>query len=173
LQTMITRRIDAFQPAVLTIAKIAAGTTGNVIPESAELLGTLRTVSERTRTKAKEHIRRVVEGVAAAHDMSAELTIADGYPVTENDPGFTDFAVQALGEVFGDPVIEMPSPVMGAEDFSYVLQQVPGAMAFMGVRPEGVERPPPCHSNRMLLNEDAMTSGIAAHTAIALRFLES
>jgi hippurate hydrolase len=173
LQTMITRRIDAFQPAVLTITKIAAGTTGNVIPESAELLGTLRTVSERTRTKAKEHIRRVIEGVAAAHDVSAELTIVDGYPVTENDRGFTDFAVQALGEVFGEPVIEMPSPVMGAEDFSYVLQRVPGAMAFMGVRPEGIERPAPCHSNRMLLNEDAMTSGIAAHTAIALSFLES
>jgi hippurate hydrolase len=172
LQTMITRRINAFDPAVLTVSKIQAGTTGNVIPESAELLGTLRTVSERTRKQAKEGIQRVANGVAAAHELVAEINVVDGYPVTVNDAEFTAFTQRALGELLGDSaVFEMPSPVMGAEDFSFVLQNVPGAMVFLGVRPDGVDHPAPCHSNRMLINESAMTQGIAAHTAIALQYL--
>ena len=172
LQIMITRRIDAFRPAVLTIAKIAAGTTVNVIPETAELAGTLRTVSEGTRETAHEGIRRVVAGVAQAHGLQAELRIDEGYPVTENDAEFAGFALETAGELLGEgAVIEMQSPAMGAEDFSYVLQKVPGAMAFLGVRPDGDEQPAPCHSNRMMLNEDGLAHGIAAHSAIALRYL--
>jgi hippurate hydrolase len=174
LQTFVTRRLDAFDPAVLTITKIRAGTTSNVVPEEARMLGTLRTVSEGTRARAREGIERVATGIAAAHEMTATLDMVPGYPVTVNDPGFARFAAEAATGLLGEGrVFEMPSPVMGAEDFSYVLQQVRGAVAFLGVCPPGADpaRAPGCHSNRMVLDEDAMAVGVALHAKIALDFL--
>jgi hypothetical protein len=141
---------------VLTIARIQSGTTANVIPETASLLGTLRTVSECTRRELHEGIRRVAAGVAAAHGVEPKVHIVPGYPVTVNDAGFVDFARATASELLGgERVIEMRAPIMGAEDFSYVLQRVPGALVFLGVRPDGGGPAAPIHSNRMLLNEDA------------------
>ena len=174
LQSLVTRTVDAFDPAVLTVARIEAGTTTNVIPETATVAGTLRTVSERTRDRVHDGIARVVHHVAAAHDCEATLDLQRGYPVTVNDEVFVAFAVDVLTDlVGGDRVITMDAPVMGAEDWSYVLQRVPGAMAFLGVCPPGLEphRAPACHSNRMHLDEDAMAVGIAAHAAVALSYL--
>jgi hippurate hydrolase len=176
LQAMVTRTVDAFDPAVLTITQLSSGTTNNVIPESAQLTGTLRAVSERTRHAVWERIRRVVDGVAAAHDCTAELAVLEGYPVTVNDPRFARFAADVAASTVGaGKVVEMPAPVMGAEDFSYVLQRVPGAMVFLGVCPPEHADPftaPACHSNRMVLHEDAMAAGIALHAAVATTFLE-
>jgi hippurate hydrolase len=175
-QSMITRTVDAFDPAVLTIAKIQGGTTDNVIPESVEVTGTLRAVSERTRHAVWERIRTVADGVSAAHGCRAEVTILEGYPVTVNDPAFTDFAAGVTAGLLGPrKVVEMPAPVMGAEDFSYVLQRVPGAMLFLGVCPPEHADPfsaPACHSNRMVLHEDAMAAGVAIHAAVATAYLE-
>jgi hippurate hydrolase len=175
LQSMITRTVNAFDPAVLTIAKIRSGTTDNVIPESATLTGTLRAVSEHTRHAVWDRIRQVADGVAAAHGCTAQVEILEGYPVTVNDGRFTEWARQVAIDVIGpSTVAEMPSPVMGAEDFSYVLQKVPGAMFFLGVCPPEHPNPfeaPACHSNRMVLNEDAMATGIAIHAAVATSFL--
>ncbi len=84
LQTMVTRRIDPFDPTVVTVARITAGTTNNVIPDSAEIEGTIRAVSERTRSKVHDGIRRVAEGIAAAHEMGVEVHDRGGYPVTVN-----------------------------------------------------------------------------------------
>src|SRR4029453_17621499 len=86
LQSMVTRRVDAFDPAVVTVARIQSGTTSNVIPESAELLGTIRTVSPKTRTAVLGEVRRVAEGIAAAHGADAVVDLVEGYPVTVNDP---------------------------------------------------------------------------------------
>ncbi len=174
LQSFVTRSVDAFDPAVLTIARLNAGTTGNVIPERAEIEGTLRTVSEKTRDLVHDGIHRVAHHVAAAHGCEADVTITRGYPVTVNDEGFVAFARGVLHELIGpDSVTDMKAPVMGAEDWSYVLQQVPGCMAFLGVCPPDVTpaRAPACHSNRMRLDEDAMAVGIAAHAAVALSYL--
>ena len=173
-QTLVTRTVDVFDPAVLTVARITAGTTNNVIPEAAELYGTLRTVSEGTRERMRAGIERVARGIAAAHGCEVEVEITPGYPVTVNDAGVAAQVSAIVGDLLGwEHVIEMPSPVMGAEDWSYVLQQVPGAMAFLGVCPEGLEpgRAPACHSNRMRLNEEAMAAGVAAHVAVALTYL--
>jgi hippurate hydrolase len=171
-QALVTRRADAFDPAVLTIARIQSGTTANVIPAAASLLGTLRTVSERTRREMHEGIRRVAAGVAAAHGVEPKIHIVPGYPVTVNDAGFVDFARSTATDLLGgERVIEMRAPIMGAEDFSYVLQRVPGALVFLGVRPDGDGPVAPIHSNRMLLNEDALASGVALHAAVALRYL--
>jgi hippurate hydrolase len=172
LQSFVTRRIDAFDPIVLTVTKIEGGTTSNVIPETAQLLGTLRSFSERSRERAHKGIRRVATQIAAAHDLEAEANIVEGYPVTVNDAGFAEFSARVTRDLLGDHAwIEMPNPAMGAEDFSYVLHRLPGAMVLLGVRPDGVEHPAPQHSNRMLLNEDGMQHGIALHAAIALEYL--
>lgn len=175
LQAMVTRRIDAFDPVVLTCAKVTAGTTNNVIPETVEMVGTLRATSEEARERAHQGIHRVATNIAAAHLCEANVTIRRGYPVTVNDHGFVDFArIVATDLVGADNYIDSPAPVMGAEDFSYVLQRIPGCMMFLGVMPdrrEGHDHVAPCHSNRMVLNEDCMAVGIAMHASIAHRFL--
>jgi amidohydrolase len=172
-QTLVTRRVSVFDPAVLTIAKIEAGTTRNVIPETASLLGTVRTVSEATREAMLAGIRRVAEGVAAAHGAEVSVELIRGYPVTVNDQGFTGFVLDTARELLGaERTHEMRHPVMGSEDFSYVLQKIPGTMANLGTRPDSGPVFPN-HSNRMIVNESAVATGIAMHVAVALRFLES
>ncbi len=172
LQAFVTRRIPAHDPVVLTVTKIAAGTTNNVIPESAELLGTIRATSERARADAIAGLKRVARGIASAHELEAEIDIDPGYPVTVNDADFAGFAHGVARELLGaEHVFELPAPIMGAEDFSYMLERWPGAMVFLGVAPDDGRAPAPCHSNRMRLNEDGMAQGIALHAAVALRYL--
>jgi amidohydrolase len=174
LQTMVTRTIDVFDPSVVTVARISAGTTNNVIPETAEIEGTIRAVSERTRSKVHDGIRRVAEGVAAAHDASVVVEVIHGYPVTVNNDSFADFSSAVAAEIVGaDAVHRLPNPVMGAEDFSYVLNEVPGTMMFLGGTPH--DRNPltsaPNHSNRVMFEETAMISGAAIYAAVAIRHL--
>ena len=174
LQTFIARQIPVFDPAVLTIAKITAGTTDNVIPSTAELLGTLRTLSEQTRAKALEGFRRIVEHVALAHGMTAEAHVQTGFPVTMNDARATETMRRAAVALGGEEAWRVvPSPVMGAEDFSYVLQKVPGAMSFLGVAPEGSDPATnfPLHNTRMVIDEAMMARGVALHCAVAEQFL--
>ncbi len=176
LQAMVTRRVDAFDPAVVTVAKIRAGTTTNVIPESATLWGTIRTVSERTRSAVREDIERTATGIAAAHGATAEVELVSGYPVTVNDADAARFALATAAELLGPAAaVEMPAPVMGAEDGSYVLQAVPGSMAFLGTRPAGVAPAAvaPNHSNRMVLDEASMAAGIACYAGVATRWLST
>jgi amidohydrolase len=174
IQTMVTRRLDVFDPGVVTIAQIVAGTTNNVIPETAMIYGTIRALSERTRTKIHSELQRVAEGIAAAHDASVETEVELGYPVTVNDLGYAAQVTQAATELLGaDLVNTMTNPIMGAEDFSYVLQQVPGSMAFLGAcLPELDPRTAPAnHSNRVMFHEPAMANGIALYAAMAMRHL--
>ena len=173
-QAMITRRVDVFDPAVVTIAQFVAGTTTNIIPESAWLGGTMRTISEATRMAVRADVRRVAAGIAAAHGAEVEVDIEPGYPVTVNDPVFTELVLSAAREVLGeDDVIQVPAPIMGAEDFSYVLQQVPGTIAFVGARPAGEDpaTAPMNHSNRVVFDDSAMAVGVATYVAVALRHL--
>src|SRR5215470_2611706 len=164
-QTLVTRQLNVFDPAVLTIAKIEAGTTRNVIPETANLLGTVRTISEATRERALAGIRRVAEGVAAAHGAEVSVEFTRGYPVTVNDPDFAGFVLDTARELLGpERVRVMNHPLMGSEDFSYVLQRIPGTMANLGTRPDSGPAFPN-HSNRMLVNESALATGIAMHVA--------
>jgi len=172
LQHMVVSRINAFNPVVLTTTKIEAGTTSNVIPESVDMLGTLRSTSERSRAKAHEGIKRIATQIAMAHEMEAEVELSLGYPVTVNHPDFVDFARGTLEQLFGEGAyIPMKTPMMGAEDFSYLLERWPGAMFFLGVKPDDPSLAAPCHSNRMILNEESMAYGIAAHAAIAMNYL--
>ena len=172
-QTLVTRSVNVFDPAVVTVAKIEAGTTRNVIPETATLLGTVRTVSDATRERVLEGVRRIAEGVGSAHGAEVTVELIRGYPVTVNDVDFAGFVLDTARTLLGpERVHTMSHPVMGSEDFSYVLQRVPGAMANLGTRPESGPVFPN-HSNRMIVNESALPTGIATHVAVALRFLGS
>ena len=176
MQTMVTRSIDVFDPSIVTVGRITAGTTNNVIPENAQIEGTVRAVSEATRKKVHAGIQRVAEGIAAAHDATVTVTITLGYPVTSNHNGFAAFATDVAGQVIGaNHVLQMPHPVMGAEDFSYVLEAVPGSMMFLGGTPpdRSLATAAPNHSNRVMFDENAMAAGMAIYTAVAIRHLES
>jgi hippurate hydrolase len=172
LQTLVTRRVNVFDPAVITVARIEAGTTRNVIPDTASLLGTIRTCSEATREHVLAAVRRIAEGIASAHGATADVDLLRGYPVTVNDAAVAGLVLDVATELLGaDRAHTMQSPIMASEDFSYVLQRVPGALAFLGTRPE--DGPAyPNHSSRMRVHEPSMAAGIALYAAVALRFLE-
>jgi len=174
LQAMITRRINVFDPAVVTVGRITAGTTNNVIPESAEIEGTIRAVSESTRAKVHEGIRRVAENIAEAHGCGGDVEIIYGYGVTTNDDAFADFSLGVAADVAGpDSTVRQPNPIMGAEDFSYVLNELPGAMVFLGGTPHSANpaKAAPNHSNRVFFEEASMSTGISLYAATALRHL--
>jgi amidohydrolase len=174
LQVFVTRRINIFDPVVLTFGRIEAGSTCNVTPESARLLGTVRSLSEESRDVIHAGIAQVATNVARAHGCEADVHIERMYPVTVCDARATAHAAATVATTFGsDAWTDMGAPVMGAEDFSYVLQKVPGAMVFLGVCPadQSWQSACPNHSNKMVLNEAVLARGVAAHCAIAERFL--
>ena len=174
LQTLVTRQVSVVDPAVLTVTQVAAGSSHNIIPSSATLLGTLRTLSESTREHLRAAFVRAVEHIAAAHGMTADASIEEGYPATIND-GSALSVMQDCATGLGNTWLEMPAPMMGGEDFAYVLRRIPGAMAFLGAAPEGSDPTtnPPLHNTRMTIEEHAMARGIAIHCAVAHRFLET
>ncbi|MBM3927624.1 MAG: amidohydrolase [Sphingomonadales bacterium] len=175
LNAFIARTIPVSDPAVLSITKIAAGSAYNIVPSEVTMLGTLRTLSPATREMARAGLQRVAEHVALAHDCTAEVRIDEGYPVTMNDPRAITL-VRDIAEDMDQQAgwMTMPAPMMGGEDFSYVLAQVPGCMAFIGVAPEGSDPAtnPPLHNTRMTIEESVMAKGIALHCAFADRVLQ-
>jgi len=172
LQSFVAREIPATDSGVLSVTQIQGGTANNVIADAVRLQGTMRALSGRTREALSAGLRRIAEGIARANRAEATVRILPGYPVASNDAGFEAFARGVASELLGPKaILPMPSAVMGAEDFAYVLERVPGAMLLLGVRPPGEGEPAPCHSSRMLLDEEAMPLGAALHAAIATRFL--
>jgi hippurate hydrolase len=171
---MITRRIDTFDPAVVTVGQIHAGTKNNIISPVAEINGTIRTFSDQTRKQVHDHLRRVAEKVAEAHGATAEPEILHGYPVTSNQHEFAAFALDAARSSLGhERVIPLQDPVMAAEDFSYVINEVPGAMMFLGGTPHDRDprTAPANHSNLVTFDEDAMATGVEMYAQVALRHL--
>lgn len=175
LQVMITRRFAAAEASVLTIGKIEAGSNNNIIPDSAYLLGTMRNLSPERREAMKEAVREVAENIAKAHRCTAEVQITPGFPPTINDARAVALGQQVAEGLGGEePWATRPAPTMGAEDFSYVLEKVPGAMFFLGVAAEGVDWQGCCglHSSRMIVDESVMPKGSAFLAGCAVRFLE-
>ncbi|WP_219894048.1 M20 metallopeptidase family protein [Aquisediminimonas profunda] len=174
IQTMVTRKVSVFDPAVVTIGRILAGTTDNIIPETASLLGTIRTLSPRQREAVATELKRLGPGIAAAHGASAEVRIDRGFPVTICDGRAVAFGQSVVEDLFGAAAWRtLDAPIMGAEDFAYVLEKVPGAMFFLGASHEGSDWRQCCglHSNRMVLDDSVMARGAAVHAALAERFL--
>jgi amidohydrolase len=171
LQTAVTRRVDVFDPAVLTIAHLTAGTTHNIIPPLARLEGTYRTLSDERRAAMAPLIRQVVEGVCAAHGVTADIEFRPVYPTTINDPLVFELVREiAIGLLGEDDVPVMKDPIMGAEDWSFVLQRIPGVMAFLGARPRdtSLEGFAMNHSNIVVFDEEALPVGLALYAKVAL-----
>ena len=127
LQTMITRQFDVFDPVVLTVGRIAGGTKENIIPDDAFFDATVRTFSAETRAKVQLASIQLVEAITAAHGLTAEVEYQIGYPVTVNDAAEYSFARDTIVDLFGaDRFRERANPRCGAEDMSYVLNEVPG-----------------------------------------------
>jgi amidohydrolase len=174
IQSFVTRQVSVFDPAVVTIARIEAGTTDNVIPETARMLGTMRTLSPQRRTAVQDGLRKLACGIAAAHGASAAVEFEAGFPVTVCDRRAVALGKRVTEELFGAQYWQtLDDPIMGAEDFSYVLQKVPGAMFFLGAAHAGTDWRQCCgiHSNRMVLDESVMARGAALHAAVAEKFL--
>jgi len=167
LSHVVARESDPDDRVVLSVTRVMAGTTDNVIPPIAECLGTIRTLTPAGRARAREKLRRVAEGVAASRGLEVEVDLREGYPPTMNAPEIVDRVMRAAGRL--DLAIEdMRSPFMGAEDFSYVLERIPGAMAFVGCE---VADGGPLHSDLMKIDERVLQTGTAMHVAVALELL--
>lgn len=174
IQALVTRRFDAAEATVVTVSQVHAGTAHNIIPDRVELAGTIRTLSPERRRDVRPALRELAEGIAAAHGCQATVTVTDGFPPTVNDPRAVDLA-EAVAQALPDGAFErLATPIMGAEDFSYVLEKVPGAMAFLGVAPLGSEWASCCgiHSSRMVVDETVLPRGAAILAGCALRFLD-
>ncbi len=174
IQTFVTRRMPASDPVVVTIARIQAGTTDNVIPESAAMLGTIRTLSAENRAAVQVGLRTLAEGIAAAHGASACVEFESGFPVTRCDARAVALGRRVVTELYGEHSWHpLAAPVMGAEDFSYVLEKTPGAMFFLGASAAGSDFRSCCglHSNRMVMDETIMARGAAVLAGIADRFV--
>src|ERR671910_1899181 len=134
LQTVVSREVDPVEPAVLTVGEIGAGSAFNIIPETARLGGTVRTLDADLRERFPERIEELARGVARGMRGDVELDYRFSYPVTSNDAGSAELALGVVGELFGeDRAVELSNPSMGAEDFAYYLEKVPGAFIWLGV----------------------------------------
>lgn len=172
LQTLVTRRFNAAEAVVVTITQLDAGSAHNIIPDTAKLKGTIRTLSPQNRARIEQEITQLATGIAAAHGMEAEPIFVRGFPPTINDPRAVTLG-ETVAQELGGEFLRMAHPIMGAEDFSYVLQQVPGAMFFLGVAREGDNWSQCCglHSSKMIVDEAVLPRGAAFLAGCATRFL--
>lgn len=171
LQQMVTREFDVFDPVVVTVGHLEAGQVNNVIPATALLEATVRTFSPGTRERAQASLQRVCEGIAAAQGLSVSIEWWDGYPVTVNTPAEVERAAGLTRTLFGEQAyVPAPQPIPGSEDFSYVLQEVPGAFVGLGATPIGADPATSAynHSERARFADEALAVGPALLAALAL-----
>jgi len=174
LQTMVTRKFDVFDPVVVTVGSFHAGTTDNVIPDRARFLATARSYSAASRDALADLVPRLIRDIAGAHGLTADVEYATGYPVTVNDAAEAAFATATIAEVFGPDRGETAEfPITGAEDFSFVLNEVPGAFVFLGACPpdRDPQSAPTTHSALALFDDAALIEGTALYAELALRRL--
>jgi hippurate hydrolase len=174
LQTMVTRRFDVFDPVVITVGSLHAGTQRNVIPETASFEATVRTFSAAAQDRAADLAVALVRGIAQAHGMKAEIEYVPEYPVTETDGAETDFLADTVREVFGEERFStLVNPLTGAEDFSRVLAEVPGSFVWLGAAPRGAdpEEMAPNHSPYAQFDDAVLADGAALYAELATRRL--
>ena len=176
LQALVTRRFDVFDPVVVTVGTFHAGTADNVIPDEAEFRATVRTFSPAARVAVQEAAPRLARDIATAHGLTATANYLDGYPVTVNDAAELANAEQATADVLGSGrFITLPNAIPGSEDFSYVLDRVPGAFLMLGATPPDVDAAtaPFNHSSEAVFDDSVLPDGAALYAGLALRRLAS
>jgi amidohydrolase len=171
LQTMVTRQFDVFDPVVVTVGMFHAGTADNVIPDEAQFRATVRSFSAAARTAIQDAAPRLVRDIATAHGLTAAARYLDGYPVTVNDAAELANAEQAIGNVLGaGRFVTLPNAIPGSEDFSYVLDQVPGAFVMLGATPPEADAAtaPFNHSSEAVFDDAVLPDGAALYAGLAL-----
>jgi amidohydrolase len=173
LQAMVTRRFDVFDPVVVTVGTFHAGTRRNVIPDDAAFDATVRAYSAETLQQVSEHAVRLCEDIATAHGLRAEATFSGEYPVTANDDREHEFLADTVRDVFGEERFEpMENPLTGSEDFSRVLNKVPGAFVFLGASmSDDPETAPTNHSPLARFDDGVLADGAALLAELAVRRL--
>ena len=168
LQTVVSREVDPVEPAVVTVGEIGAGTAFNIIPETARLGGTVRTLNEDLRRRMPERIEALARGVAQGMRGDAELDYQFSYPVTMNDEGAAQHALTVIRGLFGEEsTLELSNPAMGGEDFAFFLEKMPGAFIWLGVG-EDVSY---LHTPTFAFDEEILPQGSALLAALALESL--
>jgi amidohydrolase len=173
LQAMVTRGFDVFDPVVVTVGRIAGGTKENIIPDTAELDATVRSLSAASRAKVQADIERLATGIAAAHGLEVTVDHRLGYPVTVNDEREYARAVGAVTDLFGsDRFTLMPEPELGSEDMSFVLDRVPGAYLLVSACPDAdFDAAPDNHSPRAAFDDAVLPDAAAWLAEVAIRRL--
>ncbi|MFF4256212.1 M20 family metallopeptidase [Streptomyces sp. NPDC001663] len=174
LQTMVTRRFDVFDPVVVTVGTFHAGTRRNIIPDDAVFEATVRTFSAAAAERAAEVAVRLCQDIATAHGLTAEVDFVPEYPVTVNHAAEYDFLADTVREAFGEERFEpMADPITGSEDFSRVLDRVPGAFVFLGADATGdPETAPTNHSPLAAFDDSVLADGAALLAELAVRRLD-
>jgi amidohydrolase len=172
LQTIVSRSLDiTHEPAVVSVGQFEAGVRNNIIPDRARLVGTIRSFDEGMRSEAHARVRRIAEGVAAAHGTTVKLEIERGYPVTVNDPALTRRMLPTLERIAPGRVRELPK-ITGAEDFSFFASKAPGLFVIVGVTPpDQVAGAASNHSPRFFVDESALPRGAQALAHLAADYL--
>jgi metal-dependent amidase/aminoacylase/carboxypeptidase family protein len=147
---------------VVSITRLDAGTTDNVIPETAGMSGTIRSLDEAVRTEITDRLERIASLTAEALGATARFTFIPGYPVTLNEPAAAALVTEVGSRVFGPEAVHVAEPMMGAEDFAYFLQHRPGAYLFMGNGPSAG-----LHHPAYDFDDDALGPGISMWAALA------
>ena len=171
LQVMVTRQFDMFDPVVLSVGVLQAGTKRNIIPESARLEATVRSYTAESRTKLQRVVPRLLQGIAAAHGLEVTVDYITEYPLTITDEGETGRAERIVGELFdGQRFTRMINPLSGSEDFSRVLAQVPGTFVFLSALPRQADAATAAfnHSPAATFDDNVLADGAALYTQLAL-----
>jgi amidohydrolase len=174
IQAMVTRKFDAADAVVVTVSQISGGTAHNIIADRTCLTATMRSLSASHRSRVRESVEQLAVGIAAAHGLEARVAVTEGFPVTVCNGEAVSFGERVAQDLFGEAGFHrMPAPIMGAEDFAYVLEKVPGAMFFIGFARAGEDWSQCCgiHSPRMMLDEQVLPRGTAFLAGLAERFL--
>jgi len=174
LQALVTRQFDVFDPVVITVGSFHAGTADNVIPDEAQFLGTARSYSAAARARLRDGTIGLVNHIAEAHGLTADAEYIEEYPVTVNDEAEANFARAVAAEMFGEGrSVPKLFPMTGAEDFSYVLQHVPGAFISLGACPpeRDPQTAPSNHSAEAVFDDAVLADGAALYAELALRRL--
>jgi hippurate hydrolase len=173
LQKLITRSFNAFDPVVITVGTFHAGTKANIIPDVAEFKATIRTFSKENRDRIKIETVRLCESIAHAYGLDVDAIIVDQYPVTANNPTHANFVAGVAADLFGEAgYVEMPYPIAGAEDFSRVLEEIPGSYVFLGASPaKDVATAAVNHSPIAMFDDSVLYQGAALHAELAIRSL--
>lgn len=174
LQAYVTRRVRASEPTVVTVTTLQAGSIEvTAIPARATVSGTIRAASEETRRMLFGAVRSLSENIAAAHGATAETAIEEGYPPLTNHANIVDTIGETSRRMLGEDRFRLlPAPIMPSEDFAYILERVPGAIAFLGARPGGPGPFANIHTPQFVVDEAAMAVGAALHAAMALSLLD-